>query len=45
MTEINVQKVTKSDDQKLPVFEEAERMMQRIRDRAWRRLSRRGSAT
>ncbi|MFI4889234.1 MAG: Hsp20/alpha crystallin family protein [Steroidobacterales bacterium] len=35
MAEINIQKVAKADDRKLPVFEEAERMMQRIRERAF----------
>lgn len=42
MTEIKVQQVTKTDDRKLPVLEEAERMMQRIRDRAFALFARRG---
>ena len=35
MAEVNVQKVAKADDRKLPIFEEAEQMMQRIRERAF----------
>ena len=35
MSNIDVQKVSKSEDRKLPIFEEAERMMQQIRDRAY----------
>lgn len=42
MTEINVQKVAKADDRKLPVFEEVDRMMQRIRERAFAAFAARG---
>ncbi len=35
MAEVNVQKVAKAEDRKLPVFEEAEQTMQRIRERAF----------
>lgn len=35
MAEVNVQKVAKTEDRKLPIFEETERMMQRIRERAF----------
>jgi HSP20 family molecular chaperone IbpA len=35
MGEVNIQKVAKADDRQLPIFEEAEQMMQRIRERAF----------
>ncbi|HXQ64641.1 MAG TPA: Hsp20/alpha crystallin family protein [Steroidobacteraceae bacterium] len=35
MTDITVTKVFKADDRTMPVFEEAERMLRRIRDRAF----------
>src|ERR1035438_4295829 len=35
MAEINIQKVANAGDRKLPVFEEAERMLQQIRERAF----------
>jgi HSP20 family protein len=42
MTDINVQKVAKAEDRKLPVFEEMERVMQQIRERAFAVFSGRG---
>ena len=35
MAEVNVQKVAKTEDRKLPIFEDADQMMLRIRDRAF----------
>src|SRR5271165_6186837 len=35
MVEVNIQRVVKPDERKLPAFEEAEQMLQRIRDRAF----------
>jgi HSP20 family molecular chaperone IbpA len=42
MTDITVTKVVKSDDRTLPVFEEADKMLQRIRERAFALSSDRG---
>jgi HSP20 family molecular chaperone IbpA len=42
MATINVQKVTKSEDRTLPVFEQIDRMMQRIRERAFAVFAGRG---
>jgi HSP20 family protein len=43
MAEITIQKVPKAGDRTLPVFEEAERMLQQIRDRAFAMFTERGS--
>ncbi|HXQ32320.1 MAG TPA: Hsp20/alpha crystallin family protein [Steroidobacteraceae bacterium] len=42
MTDITVTKVFKAEDRTLPVFEQAEKMLQRIRDRAFALSSDRG---
>jgi len=42
MTAITVQKAAKSEDRTLPVFEEVDRMMQRIRERAFAVFAGRG---
>jgi HSP20 family protein len=45
MAEVNIQKVAKADDRKLPVFEEAERMMNCIRERAFSLFSGHGAGS
>jgi HSP20 family protein len=42
MSDINVQKVPKPAERKLPVFEEMDRMMQRVRERAYAAFANRG---
>jgi HSP20 family molecular chaperone IbpA len=42
MADVKVQKVARPEDRKLPVFEEMERMLQRIRDRAFEVFAERG---
>jgi HSP20 family protein len=42
MAQINVRKTANPDDRKLPIFEEVERMMQKIRERAFAIFAGRG---
>jgi len=42
MADVKVQKVAREEDRRLPVFDEMERMLQRIRDRAFEVFAERG---